>query len=60
MIDAMIASGYGVIGTPDDAIAQIERLVEAVGRLRRRTSSWRTTGPTARRRCARTSCSRAT
>src|SRR3954453_22613844 len=28
MADAVNQSGFGVIGTPDDAIAQIERLVE--------------------------------
>ena len=28
MADAINASGFGVIGTPDDAIAQIERLIE--------------------------------
>jgi limonene 1,2-monooxygenase len=30
-VDAMIASGMAVIGTPDDAIAQIERLKEQSG-----------------------------
>ena len=28
MADAMNESGFGVVGTPDDAIAQIERLIE--------------------------------
>jgi limonene 1,2-monooxygenase len=31
LADAMNASGFAVIGTPDDAIAQIERLVEQSG-----------------------------
>lgn len=30
-VEAMIASGMGVIGTPDDAIAQIQRLTDASG-----------------------------
>jgi limonene 1,2-monooxygenase len=31
LADAMNASGFAVIGTPDDAIAQIERLIEQSG-----------------------------
>ena len=45
----MNASGFAVIGTPDDVAAQIERLRRAVRRLRHVPVAWATTGPTARR-----------
>ena len=32
--EGMVASGQAVIGTPDDAIAMVESLQEAVGRIR--------------------------
>ena len=53
------ASGFAVIGTPDDAIARIEELVEASGGFGASCSST-TTGRTPRRSFARTSCSRST
>ena len=31
LVDAMNASGFAVIGTPDEAIAQIQRLVDQSG-----------------------------
>ena len=34
LVDALNASGFAVIGTVDDAIAQVERLPGPVGRLR--------------------------
>ena len=52
-VDALIASGMAVIGTPDDAIAQIERLQEQSGGFGA-SSRWRTTGPTSSRRNAHT------
>jgi len=30
-LDAMIESGFAIVGTPDDAVAQIERLIERSG-----------------------------
>ncbi len=60
LVDALNASGIAVIGTPDDAIAQIERLQVPVRAASAPTSAWATSGPTPRPRATRTSCSPAT
>ena len=59
-VDAMIDTGLAVIGTPDDAIAQIERLEDQSGRLRRLPAHGPQLGRLRGRRSAPTSCSPAT
>ena len=50
-------TGLGVIGTPDEAVAQIERLEKQSGGLRVLPAHRTTSGPVPPRRCGATSCS---
>ena len=59
LVDALNASGFAVIGTVDDAIAQIERLAEQ-SVASAPSSSWATSGPTPRPPATPTSSSPAT
>ena len=60
IVDQMVEAGNWVVGTPDDAVAAIERLAGALGRLRRPDGAGPTSGPRRRRSAAATSCWRAT
>ena len=59
-VQEMNATGSGVVGTPEMAIAQIQRLIDQSGGFGAYLVSSAATSPTGRRRCAPTSCSRST
>ena len=57
MVDALMETGFAVVGHPGDGHRPDRAAHRAVRAASAPTSSWPTSGPTARRRCSPTSCS---